>query len=211
MTKGKILELFCGTKSFSNAGVNIGYDTFTVDYNPKFNPNLCTNILYFNKKMLPKEWRRPDILWCSPPCETFSLSGNSMYMGFPTNSRTYIGLALAYKCIEMIRELKPKYWIIENPRAGLRSQWFMKPLNKTTVTYCQYGFDYMKPTDIWNNFGYVGKCCKNGDSCHESAPRGSRKGVQGEKSSEFRGRIPLALCIDILKTIESRKSREGKA
>jgi hypothetical protein len=60
----------------------------------------------------------------------------------------------------------------------------------------------MKPTDIWNNFGFNGKCCKNGDSCHESAPRGSGRGTQGEKSTELRGVIPVRLCEEILKTIE---------
>ena len=164
----KILELFCGTKSFSNA--NKEYESFTIDNNPKFKPDLCINILDFNKSMLPKGFK-PDIIWASPPCETFSLSGNSYYHGYPTKSKAYIGLALAYKCLEIIRELKPKFWIIENPRAGLRNVWFMKPLEKTTATYCQYGSKNMKPTDLWNNFGFKAKCCKNGMDCHESAPR----------------------------------------
>jgi len=124
-------------------------------------------------------------------------------MGFPTGSKTYIGLALAYKCIEIIMELKPKYWVIENPRAGLRSQWFMKHLQRTSVSYCQYGFKNMKPTDIWNNFGFKGKICKNGMSCHEYAPRGSKTGTQGEKSTEQRGIIPPQLCREILNTIEN--------
>ena len=197
----KIIEFYCGTKSFSNVAKSLGHEVFTVDFNSKFKPDLVCNMLYFDKKILPKEWRNPDMIWCSPPCETFSLSGNSMYMGFPTKAKTYIGLALAYKCIELIRELRPNYWVIENPRAGLRSQWFMKPLQMTTVTYCQYGGKNMKPTDIWNNFNFIGKCCKNGDSCHESAPRGSNKGTQGEKSTEFRGKIPEQLCQEIIEVV----------
>lgn len=198
----KIIEFFSGTSSFGKVAKERGHEVFTIDFNPKFKSDMVCDMLYFNIKMLPKEWRKPDMIWCSPPCETFSLSGNSMYMGFPTKSKTYIGLALAYKCVELILDLKPKYWVIENPRAGLRSIWFMKPLPKTTVTYCQYGFNYMKPTDVWNNFGFIGKSCKNGDSCHVSAPRGSNKGVQGEKSSEFRGVIPEKLCLEIIKLIE---------
>lgn len=195
----KILELYSGTESFSKVAKANGHEVFTVDFNPKFKPDLCCDMIYFNVRMLPKEWRNPDFIWCSPPCETFSLSGNSMFMGFPTTSKTYIGLALAYKCIEVIQKLKPKFWVIENPRAGLRSVWFMKPLEKTTVSYCQYGGKNMKPTDIWNNFGFKGKCCKNGDSCHESAPRGSNKGTSGEKSTEVRGKIPEELCLEIIK------------
>jgi len=198
----KALELFCGTKSFSKVAKERGHDIFTIDFNPKFKPDLCCDMLYFDKRMLPAEWRKPEILWSSPPCDTFSLSGNSMFMGFPTTPKAYIGLALAFKCIEMIRELKPLFWVIENPRAGLRSVWFMRPLPKTTVTYCQYGEKRMKPTDIWNNFGFKGNSCKNGDKCHEPAPRGSKTGTQGEKSKEERGIVPKALCEDILTRIE---------
>lgn len=197
----KIIEFFCGTKSFSDIAKLYGHEVFTIDFNPKFKPDLVCDMLYFNIRLLPKEWRKPDMIWCSPPCETFSLSGNSMYMGFPTKSKTYIGLALAYKCIELIQDLKPKYYVIENPRAGLRSIWFMKPLERTTVSYCQYGFKNMKPTDLWNNFGFKGRTCKNGATCHESAPRGSRTGTQGEKSSEYRGKIPEMLCREILELI----------
>jgi hypothetical protein len=74
----------------------------------------------------------------------------------------------------------------------------MKQLQRTTVTYCQYGGKNMKPTDLWNNFNFEGKICKNGDSCHHSAPRGSRTGTQGEKSTEYRGKIPEDLCREIL-------------
>lgn len=205
MTKMKVLEIFCGTKSFSKVAKMMGHEVFTIDFNPKFSPDMVVDMLYFNMKMLPKEWRNPDMIWFSPPCETFSLSGNSMFMGFPTTSRSYIGMALAYKCIELIREMKPKFWVIENPRAGLRSAWFMKPLPRTTVSYCQYGSRNMKPTDIWNNFGFEGRLCKNGDPCHDSAPRGSRTGTQGEKSSEERGVIPQNLCVEILNKVKDEK------
>lgn len=79
----KALELFCGTKSFSKVAKERGHDIFTIDFNPKFKPDLCCDMLYFDKRMLPAEWRKPEILWSSPPCDTFSLSGNSMFMGFP--------------------------------------------------------------------------------------------------------------------------------
>ena len=202
MKKYKIVEVYCGTKSFSKVAKERGHEVFTIDFNPKFKPDMVVDMLYFDKKMLPKKWRNPDILWFSPPCQTFSMSGNSMFMGFPTGSKTYIGLALAYKCIELIQQLKPKFWVIENPRAGLRSVWFMKPLPRTSVSYCQYGDYKMKPTDIWNNFGFEGRICKNGDSCHVSAPRGSKTGTQGEKSTELRGVIPEMLCNEILDKIE---------
>lgn len=53
--------------------------------------------------------------------------------------------------LEMIKELQPKYWFIENPRGGLRKMRFMQGLPRYTVTYCQYGDTRMKPTDIFTN------------------------------------------------------------
>ena len=60
-------------------------------------------------------------------------------------------------------------------------------LPRYTVTYCQYGDKRMKPTDIWTNHPNpkFKPMCKNGDPCHEKAPRGSRSGTQGIKGSKL--------------------------
>ena len=42
--------------------------------------------------------------------------------------------------------------------------------------------------------------CKNGDDCHESAPRGSRTGTQGLNNAFERSKVPEELCSDILLT-----------
>jgi len=41
----KILELFSGTESFSKVAREQGHETFTIDNNMEFKPNLCINIL----------------------------------------------------------------------------------------------------------------------------------------------------------------------
>ena len=58
----------------------------------------------------------------------------------------------------------------------------------------------MKPTDIWtnNNKWKPKPMCKNGDSCHISAPRGSRTGTQGLLNAYERSKIPENLCLEIL-------------
>ena len=90
--------------------------------------------------------------------------------------------------LELIRELAPKYWFIENPRGGLRKMDFMANLPRYTVTYCQYGDTRMKPTDIWTNHPdpQFRPMCHNGDPCHVRAPRGAKTGTQGLKSSRER-------------------------
>jgi hypothetical protein len=79
---------------------------------------------------------------------------------------------------------------------------FMDNFIRHTVTYCQYGDNRMKPTDIWTNSNVwtPRKPCKNGDSCHISAPRGSRTGTQGLKGAYERSKIPELLCKEILES-----------
>ncbi|NCV44308.1 MAG: hypothetical protein EBW15_05880, partial [Actinobacteria bacterium] len=43
--------------------------------------------------------------------------------------------------------------------------------------------------------------CKNGDTCHEPAPRGSRTGTQGIAGAKDRSRVPYELGAEILAAI----------
>lgn len=79
----------------------------------------------------------------------------------------------------------------------------MKEFKRFTTTYCQYGFPYMKPTDFFSNIDLPLKPpCKNGDPCHERAPRGSRHGLQGVKGARDRSKYPKELCEHIVDICE---------
>lgn len=195
-----------------------GYKVFTIDNNPDLKPDLCIDILKFTIQDLPKEFRTPGVVWASPPCPKFSVLTISKYWinGKPKTWKTYLHLAIAKKTLELIQELKPKYWFIENPRGMLRKQYFMDELNRKTVTYCQYGSEYRKPTDIFNNaYSWIPKMnCKPGSNCHINAERGARKGIQGveltalynwDGSTAFeRSKIPKNLCEEIVSVCENR-------
>ena len=65
------------------------------------------------------------------------------------------------------------------------------------------GDSRMKPTDLW---GVVPNwtpriTCKNGDTCHVSAPRGARTGTQGLKGAKERSRVPYELGKEILNAL----------
>jgi len=203
MKQMKILELFSGTESFSKVARARGHECFTVDNDKQFNPDVSCNIL--NLK-LTKEFNEIDILWASPPCTCFSVASiSSSWIGnyHPKRVETALGMAYVLKTLELIKKLKPKYWFIENPRGVLRKMGFMKGLKRNTVTYCQYGDERMKPTDIWHNTNWIGKkMCKNGDNCHIAAPRGSKTGTQGLKDSKDRSVVPEQLCLEIIKHCE---------
>lgn len=208
----RVLELFSGTESFSKVARSMSYKTFTSDIDPQFNSDYTISIEDFDKSKVPF---KPDIIWASPPCETFSVAslghhwtgGKGAYI--PNTPQCLDGIERVKKTLAIIKELKPKYWIIENPRGVLRKMPFMQGFYRYTVTYCQYGDTRMKPTDLWTNIPglQLKPMCKNGQPCHISAPRGSSTGTQGIKTYRDRSKIPDKLCKDILKQLA--KSNTG--
>ena len=75
---------------------------------------------------------------------------------------------------------------------------------------CQYGYPYMKPTHIFTNHPNPQfKHCKNGDPCHERAPRGTKQGLQKIKSVADRATIPPLLCDHIVDISEQYILREN--
>lgn len=204
-----VLELFAGSRSFSKVAEKLGHNTFTSDINNFDKIDYVTNIMDFNTKKVPF---KPDFIWASVPCYTFSVAsighhwkgGSRSYI--PKTSSAYMGLAIAKKTIEIINHFNPKYYYIENPRGLLRKMEFMQNLPRHTIWYCQYQDDRAKPTDLWtNDKSWIPRpVCKNGnkDCHHQPAPRGSRTGTQGLKGNYERSIVPQELCYEILENKE---------
>ena len=200
----KVLELFAGSRSFSKVAEEMGMQTFTSDYKCFDKIDYICDILQFDVSKIPF---KPDIIWASPPCTTFSIA--SCYHHWnkdrtPKTKECFKGIEMVKKTLEIIKNLKPRYFYIENPRGLLRKMDFIQNIGiRNTITYCQYGETRMKPTDIWtNNLNWKPrKMCKNGMPCHEAAPRGSQTGTQGLKGNYERSKIPYELCKEILLSI----------
>lgn len=213
----KIVELFCGTKSFSNLADIRGHQVFTIDIDGSFSPSLTKDILEITLDDIPVEFHNPDVVWASPPCTCFSVAsigrnwtgGKCAYV--PKRPQAEEAIQILRKTLSLIEELNPKFWFIENPMGVMRKMPEMQRLLRRTVTYCQYGDTRMKPTDIWTNCGeWVPRPrCKNGDPCHERAPRGAKTGTQGIVKARDRSRIPPALCCEIIKTCERSLKNEN--
>jgi hypothetical protein len=207
-----VLDLFCGTKSIANAFEARGHTVYTVDWNKQFEPSLAVDIGTLTAEDIIKLCGGiPDIIWASPDCTTYSVSAISKHRTKEADGNLKPISDYAKRCdeinkhlIELIRELKPKYFFIENPRGGFRKMNFIKDFPRYTVTYCKYGDKRMKPTDIWTNHPdpkFIPPC-KNGDSCHEAAPRGARTGTQSLKNKIEKARIPKLLCEHIVDICE---------
>jgi hypothetical protein len=197
-----VLELFAGSRSIGKEAEKLGMNVFSSDLIEFDGINYPVSILDFDVSRVPF---KPDIIWASPPCTGFSVAAigrNWNHDKTPKTDSARLGILLVEKTIEIINYYNPTYWFIENPRGMLRKMPIMEQLKRNSVTYCQYGDERMKPTDIWtNSSAWIPKpTCKNGDSCHVSAPRGSSTGTQGLKNAYERSKIPSELCFEILKS-----------
>lgn len=208
----KVLELFAGTRSIGKAFEAHGHEVFSVEWDKQFDGiSLYKDISELTAQEVLDGFGRPDVIWASPDCTTFSIAAISHH-----RRRNYItgnldpisGYArfcdkVDQHVLQLICELKPKYWFIENPRGGLRKMDFMQGLPRYTVTYCQYGDTRMKPTDIWTNHPdpKFRPMCRNGSPCHQAAPRGAKTGTQGLLKID-RSVIPKELCNHIVEICE---------
>lgn len=192
---------------------------FSVEWNKDFeNIDLYEDIGKLTANTILEKFGHPDVIWMSPDCTSFSIAGISHHRRKNPESGSLDPISDYAKfcdevdkhCLELIKELKPTYYFIENPRGGMRKMSWMKDLPRYTVTYCQYSTDVpleqrrMKPTDIWTNHPNpkFKPMCKNGDPCHIKAPRGAKTGTQGLKGSIERSKIPAQLCRHIVNICE---------
>lgn len=198
----RVLELFSGTASFSKVMRERGHTCTTIDNDKNFNPDIIADVKAFNI-----DWvRKYDVIWMSPPCTTFSMaSGNRHWTADrkPKTPQAREAMKLLLKCNAIMAKcfMLDKKFVIENPRA--RARWFLPDRWRRTVSYCQYGDKRMKPTDIWTNLEWTPRpMCRNGDKCHEPAPRGSKTGTQGLKGAKARGVVPRELCVELAEACE---------
>lgn len=210
----KMLDLFCGTKSMAKAFERAGWETYTVDWSPEFEPTLCCDVNTLTvEKIIELCGGVPDFVHMSPDCTSYSVAAifhhrkqnkETGELEAITDYAKFCDKTNSYIIDLIVNKLRPTFYTIENPRAAMRKMDFVQPLPRYTTTYCQWGDTRMKPTDIWTNIPNPNfPCCKNGDTCHEKAPRGSRTGTQGIKGSKDRSRIPDKLCEYIVELCEN--------
>lgn len=212
----KVLELFAGTRSIGRAFERRGHSVFSIDWSQFPGIDWIVDIAGITASDIIERFGFPDIIWASPDCTTYSLAAISAHRRLVNGSLIPVS-DYARQCdatnahvVDLIRELSPRLYFIENPVGGLCKMPFMAGIQKHLVTYCQYGDTRMKPTHIFTNCKDPGfKSCKRGDQCHESAPRGSKTGTQRIKEKKDRARIPDKLCDYIVELCEKEMSNDS--
>jgi hypothetical protein len=151
-----IFDFFAGTGSSTQAFADAGDTVITFELDPFFTVTETVNIMDLTVEGLLEKYGQPDFIWASPPCQAFSVAsiGHHWANGgdnpTPKTELAEYNQLLVAKTKELIFGLKPKQgFLIENPRGMLRKLPVVADLPRRTVTYCQYGDDRQKPTDLW--------------------------------------------------------------
>lgn len=157
----KLLELFKGTGSVGKVANRLGWETISLDFDPIYTPDIETDILDWDYKRFYQETGFiPDIIWASPPCNTFSplayrRKERNTKTAEPLSDRAKLGTKILYKTLEIIRyfkRLNPDLnFVIENPMGMMRKDSKIQKLIRNTTNYCLYGDKRKKPTDFFSN------------------------------------------------------------
>lgn len=234
----KFVELFCGLKGWTEPAPARGHDVWATDIDPSFEPDLAIDVLELTPDHLPSGWVGADdlIVLASPPCEGFTVMQISRNWTGPKDSPAHspktdkarLALRIVERTLWLIEELQPAYFVIENPRAKLRSLPVMQHLELRTVSYCRYGEHWRKPTDLWGGFppslrlhpvcdtdhrpqrifldvqGREWVCDRlTGEPCHIRARRGSRTGIQEQRlTAAERAKVPAQLSLAVIEACE---------
>ena len=169
----RILELCSGPNSsfssqmlerFPNAHV------VTIDSDSSCSPTIVADIRHWDYRnhFKPGFFH---IVWASPPCTNYSPANKSSSTVKMEEADDIVRAAL-----RVISVAKAPIWFLENPHTKLFQRPFMLPLEaqRFPCTYCMYGTNYKKQTDIWTNVPLALHHCDRPGSCCQSIARYGR-------------------------------------
>lgn len=198
------LDLFAGLGGFSQAfEASDGWEVVTVELEGRFDPDIQADVMGLRPGDLPDA----DVVLASPPCTEFSMANqpNPHWDGdAPASDDVRESITLTFHALGLIRALDPDYWFLENPRGGKMDVILGPPTGY--VTYCQYGLEWQKPTDLWGrhprSFRY--RRCSPGADCHQRAEGGWDTGEKRKhiRDPAERSLVPRQLSEAILQAVE---------
>ena len=206
-----MLDLYSGTHSVGRVAQELGYNVTSLDLQ---GADIECNVLEWNYTDYEPGYF--DIIWASPPCETFSTVRRS---NIGRNGYTHEsiekdmlerGVPILRKTEEIIKYFEPKLWFMENPQTGKMKDFVDPSINFYDVDYCKYSdWGYRKRTRIWTNkTDFIPKVCHKDcgyvkDNRHIMNVTGSAKGRRnlgqgGGNNRAPRYKIPAALITELL-------------
>lgn len=194
------VDLCSGWGGFSQPFLDAGWQVVRIDNDMKFK-NVPNTIIGDVRNLVDMKAILKDkfitLIVASPPCQRFSIA-NRM---FPKPG-ILEALEIVGSIYELIAALRPKYWIVENPKGRLR--WFLGKPN-STISLSNFGGKYKKPTDLWHNFALPLIAGERPFEPSWSSVKNQGKGSTGLlrlRDPSLRAKLPYGLGLAVLKAIE---------
>jgi hypothetical protein len=167
MTALVMLDLFSGLGGASQAMVDRGWRVIRVELEEKRRPDVVADVRY-----LPLAPFAVDLLWASPPCTEYSRLDQPWW---PHDKPPDLTLWEAAE--QAIRDLQPRWWIIENVRGAQKFH------GKTRHWAAQY---------LWSNIDFW--CQGTGERYKENL---------GGHNAARRAKVPYSLSELVAWTVEN--------
>ena len=160
------LDLFCGTGGATAAFRAAGWNVVGVDIDARRYPDVIADV-----RRLPFAGR-VDFIWLSPPCNEFSTMP-------PGRDDRRPSLDLVFAALSAVRDLRPKFWILENVRGALP---FLGVPRQKIGPFCLWGYfpKIKAPIEVVEY----------------------RKMVPKNRNAVDRAAIPYALSLAVLTAVE---------
>ena len=204
----RALFLCSGTGSVGEPFRNAGWSVIDVDWCPRFNPEIVTDITTWDyKSAFPPD--HFSVIWCSPDCRMYSRARTT---GGPRDYEKADRLVQA--CIDIIEYFDPAIWFLENPDSGeLKRRPCIQCLpNYARVDYCMYGTPYRKRTRLWTNVtDWTPKLCDRSHCINGRHPATAQRGYRKDDrrccdqtfTRDQLHRLPKELCEEIFAICQS--------
>lgn len=195
-----MLDLFSGLGGASEAMVQNGWEVQRIENNPLLSevPHTTLKSVFELRDELVEMERsgftpteQIDVVWASPPCTEFSLAYSSPQSIALREGRDYQpDLEPLRATLEIIRILKPRYWVIENVRGSIK--WF-KPILGEQVKVINHSII------LWGNFPSFANPTIESKFKNEGSSRCPLR-------ANRRALIPLAVSNELRKAIENQRT-----
>jgi len=196
----KVLDLCSGLGGFSEAFVLAGHEVLRIENNPLLANVDKTDIIdIFDVRDLLEDIREDkpdpflqsvDVILFSPPCLEFSLAFNApraIHLRERPNIPYEPSMDILECGLDIIRLLKPRYWVVENVRGA--SPFFSQLMGKPRQINEAYFF--------WGNFpSFV----------PEAFPSKAEKDERRDPMrANIRAKVPIEISEALLEAIQSQK------
>jgi len=134
-----------------------------------------------------------ELIWASPPCDEFSMGFHAPKPTAQRRGETYQpNLTLAKRGIEIIEELKPEFWVLENVVGSIKD---LEPLLGEPR-------QIIGPFVLWGNFPLI-------HTPRDYLPTKKTDLWPSENRKQLRSKVPYAISEGLFHAIRTQKTLEN--